>query len=444
MLQWHAAGSWDHRAYWGENLIDAGVDGTTSRALQGALPTLGGWVRLEVPAAAVGLNADSVLDGMRFTLFDGQAAFGATGIAAGAGDQTWFSNILPAGAQHFGDEPWELLTFNDLWAPFEPTLGVLPTPVAAVPASAGAHFDTPANGAHQHFIENVTTPFTPTTGESLFCWVYLDPTNPPREVMLQWRNAASGWEHRAFWGFDLIGWGTPGQPSRLRLGPLPQPGQWVRLEVSAQSVGVENVPLVGIAFALFDGFAVFGAAGAGVRGSRWPGRDRASLGRGRASGGRGDAGRMELPCARADAHAHPGVGQRPGAGAGGPVCESGVAGAVGAGARADLSARRRRLRQLSHLAHRPRRRRRRLQLRQGADRRLSRAATDAGLDRGDAARGIALSREHRAGRDGDRLADADRGLHRRVEGRAWECRSRRQWLRYRARPRPRPRPRPRR
>ena len=41
----------------------------------------------------------------------------------------------------------------------------------------------------------------------------------------------------------------------------------MRLEVSAQSVGVENVPLVGIAFALFDGFAVFGAAGAGVRGN---------------------------------------------------------------------------------------------------------------------------------------------------------------------------------
>ena len=267
MLQWHAVGSWDHRAHWGENLIDAGVDGTTSRALQGPLPTLGGWVRLTVPAAAVGVNADSVLDGIRFTLFDGQAAFGATGLATSAGDQTWFSNILPDGAQQLGDEAWELLTFNDLWAPFDPTLGVLPTPVAAAPATAGAHFDSPASGAHQHFIENVTTPFTPTTGESLFCWVYLDPTNPPREVMLQWRNAATGWEHRAFWGFDLIAWGALGQASRRRMGPLPQPGQWVRLEVSAQSVGVENTPLIGIAFTLFDGFAVFGAAGAGLQGS---------------------------------------------------------------------------------------------------------------------------------------------------------------------------------
>ena len=48
--------------------------------------------------------------------------------------------------------------------------------------------------------------------------------------------------------------------------PLPQPGQWVRLEVPAQSVGVDNTALTGIAFTLFDGFAVFGAAGSGPRG----------------------------------------------------------------------------------------------------------------------------------------------------------------------------------
>ena len=31
MLQWHTDGGWTHRAYWGENVIDWGKDGTPER-----------------------------------------------------------------------------------------------------------------------------------------------------------------------------------------------------------------------------------------------------------------------------------------------------------------------------------------------------------------------------------------------------------------------------
>ena len=82
MLQWHSAGSWEHRAYWGENLMTSGVNGTASRVRQGDLPTLGRWERLEVPLGRVGLAAGAVLDGMGFVLFDGQAAFGPAGSGA--------------------------------------------------------------------------------------------------------------------------------------------------------------------------------------------------------------------------------------------------------------------------------------------------------------------------------------------------------------------------
>jgi hypothetical protein len=72
MLQWHANNSWEHRAYWGANSIGFGMDGTQSRLRMGELPPAGRWVRLEVPAAWVGLEG-LTLDGMAFTLFGGRA-----------------------------------------------------------------------------------------------------------------------------------------------------------------------------------------------------------------------------------------------------------------------------------------------------------------------------------------------------------------------------------
>lgn len=264
MLQWHAA-DWEHRAYWGENLIAWGADGTAARARIGDLPVPGKWSRLEVPAASVGL-VNAAVDGMAFSLFDGQAAFGVTGEGSGSAERKWFCNVLPEGVQLFGDEPWDLLVSNDLWAPFEPTMGVLPVTPALPATTLGAHYDAPAEGTHQHFVEGMAARVA-AAGEALFCWVYLDPVNPPREIMLQWKTDARGWEQRGFWGWNLINWGVNDTASRLRAGDLPQPGRWLRLEVSAKSLGLEGVPITGIAFAQFNGIAAFGAVGSGVPGT---------------------------------------------------------------------------------------------------------------------------------------------------------------------------------
>ncbi len=83
MLQWHTT-DWLSRAYWGENRIDWGTDGTADRLYMGPLPRTGEWVRLEVPATAVGMNgtsqAPSKLDGMAFTLFGGRAIWDYAGV----------------------------------------------------------------------------------------------------------------------------------------------------------------------------------------------------------------------------------------------------------------------------------------------------------------------------------------------------------------------------
>lgn len=76
-LTWCSDG-WEHRAYWGENLFLEGTNGTASRRPMGPLPPAGGWLRLEVPASAVGL-VGHVVTGMGFTLFDGRATWDLAG-----------------------------------------------------------------------------------------------------------------------------------------------------------------------------------------------------------------------------------------------------------------------------------------------------------------------------------------------------------------------------
>ncbi len=79
MLQWND-GSWEHRAYWGENSIDWGQEGSASRKRMGDLPSTGQWVRLEVPVADVGLAPGVKINGWAFTQFDGTVYWDQAGI----------------------------------------------------------------------------------------------------------------------------------------------------------------------------------------------------------------------------------------------------------------------------------------------------------------------------------------------------------------------------
>src|SRR2546430_16239080 len=54
------------------------VPGTASGYAAGSLPPTGVWVRLEVPASAVGLEGNTI-NGLAFTLYDGQAWFDRAG-----------------------------------------------------------------------------------------------------------------------------------------------------------------------------------------------------------------------------------------------------------------------------------------------------------------------------------------------------------------------------
>jgi mono/diheme cytochrome c family protein len=117
-----------------------------------------------------------------------------------------------------------------------------------------------ANGASQHFFEGANPGLHVGEGDVLFAYVYLDPKQLPREIMLQWNS--NGWMHRAYWGENLIAFGKDNSTERLSFGKLPEAGQWVRLEVPAAKVGIAPGTVInGWAFTQFDGTVYWDKAG---------------------------------------------------------------------------------------------------------------------------------------------------------------------------------------
>lgn len=171
----------------------------------------------------------------------------SSGASTSAGDIVWVEDSVPAGATYSGHaEDWY---WYGSWA---------------YPAPFSGNFYHQSNivqDMHQHYFYNATETLAVNAGETLFAYVFLDPMNPPSQVMLQWCDGPEGWEHRAYWGQSLIPWGAEGTNSRRYMGPLPPTGQWVKLEVPASMVGLEGRTAHGMAFTLYGGTASWDYAG---------------------------------------------------------------------------------------------------------------------------------------------------------------------------------------
>jgi mono/diheme cytochrome c family protein len=162
-------------------------------------------------------------------------------------DYVWIDDAPPPGAKPQGDTPWELVG-----RPEHPVL------------SGEKSMRRSARGQSQHFFEGATPGLKIGEGDRLFAHVYLVADDLPATIMLQFNDGS--WEHRAFWGEDSIPFGQSGTPSRLHLGPLPPPGEWVRLEVDAAKVGlVPGAVLNGWAFTQKGGTVYWDRAGSFTR-----------------------------------------------------------------------------------------------------------------------------------------------------------------------------------
>ncbi len=120
-----------------------------------------------------------------------------------------------------------------------------------------------SGGLIQHIGPGSSKPLLVSEGDVLFSYVWLDPKNPPKQVMLQFHHSKGGWNHRAWWGEDLISYGKGSKgPAHHRRGDLPALGEWVRLEVPVSEVGlVEGDTLTQLAFTQFGGQVYWDTAG---------------------------------------------------------------------------------------------------------------------------------------------------------------------------------------
>jgi hypothetical protein len=158
-------------------------------------------------------------------------------------ETVWVDDELPVGASPSGQgETWT-------WTRAQP----------APLLGRKAHQSALVSGLHQHFFQGAKFPLFVSVGDRLFAHVYLDSRRLPRQIMLQWHDGT--WEHRAYWGENLIAFGSDGTASRQFMGLLPPAGRWVRLEVPASLVGLEGRSVGGMAFTLWDGTATWDYAG---------------------------------------------------------------------------------------------------------------------------------------------------------------------------------------
>ncbi len=159
-------------------------------------------------------------------------------------DVVWVDDAIPAGA-------WTSTSGGDTW-----------NWVTAAPAPQSgqkSHQSALVGGYHDHTFQQASATLQVATGDILFVYVYVDAVNRPREIMLSWSNGS--WEHRAFWGENLIPYGTSNTPGRRYMGAVPAGGGWVRLEVPASAVGLEGATVTAMSFTLYDGRVTWDTAG---------------------------------------------------------------------------------------------------------------------------------------------------------------------------------------
>jgi hypothetical protein len=148
--------------------------------------------------------ADGSVDVVTLCWFDGLLKWGRVGTLRDGVETPWFKGVSPPEFTNGAGGPYKLRSEKVTSGTISQWDG------------AGARGDFPIKA-----------------GDKLFVYVFLDPKNPPKEVLLQLR-ANNSYDHRAFWG--TVNRVTHMDPPRA--GPLPEAGRWIRLEVDPSVLGV--------------------------------------------------------------------------------------------------------------------------------------------------------------------------------------------------------------
>ena len=160
---------------------------------------------------------------------------------------TWLDDDLPQGgivSGSAGAESWNWVS----------------TPEFPVLSGRRSHTQVGAGIQRQHYFSEANPSLAVNSDDVLFAHVFLEPSDLPREIMMQWNDGS--WEHRAYWGENLIRLGQDASPGRMRMGPLPKAGEWVMLKVPVRDVGIKGgSSIAGWSFDQLDGTVYWDKAG---------------------------------------------------------------------------------------------------------------------------------------------------------------------------------------
>ncbi len=158
-------------------------------------------------------------------------------------DFVWIDDAIPLGAAAEEGKPWDFVSRPEH------------------PVHSGRHsVRISGKDLNQRVFTKAARKLRAGPDDRLFAYIYIDPLDPPKEIMLQWF-ANGKWDHRAYWGENLIDWGRNDTNERRRVGDIPPSGKWVRIEVSALQYGLRKAPIEGWAFTQHGGTVYWDTAG---------------------------------------------------------------------------------------------------------------------------------------------------------------------------------------
>ena len=109
-------------------------------------------------------------------------------------------------------------------------------------------------GVHGHYFIHAQNTLALGDHDNIIQYVYLDPSYPPEQIMLQFYTGNGDGEHRAFWntlatwGHDIYTGGQIGTASLYPMGTITETGKWLRLKIPASAVGLNGKEVKGVAF----------------------------------------------------------------------------------------------------------------------------------------------------------------------------------------------------
>jgi mono/diheme cytochrome c family protein len=193
-------------------------------------------------AAVNGKIADAIAKSDYQDTATGKAAVGTT-----RREVVWVDDAIPAGATETPE-----VGFNRKW--------VFAAKTEREPVAGERSVKLDAKGLMQVVATDAKPGLRVGEGDTLFAHVWIDPKNPPKEIMIQWHT--TGWSHRVYWGENRIDWGQDRTAERRPRGELPEAGKWVKLEIPVAQVGIKpGATISGIAFTQFDGTVYWDKAG---------------------------------------------------------------------------------------------------------------------------------------------------------------------------------------